>query len=114
MRLFEHANETQIDLYKRLLTEKKRFIIPAAIFLFCFYFGLPVLTSYFPEWMNIKIWGNISLAWILAFSQFIMTWLVGTLYLWKARRFDALVNEIRKTSSESSLAPSAKQEGGFL
>jgi uncharacterized membrane protein (DUF485 family) len=111
MRLIEHANTAQIHLYDKLLLEKKRFIIPATIFLLCFYFALPLLTSYLPELMNVRIWGKISIAWILAFSQFIMTWVIGSLYLWNARRLDAIVNEIRKASSESSLTSSIKQEG---
>jgi uncharacterized membrane protein (DUF485 family) len=109
MRQLEHLNRRQTTLYQKLLSEKKRFVIPATIFLLCFYFSLPLLTSYFPVWMNVPVWGKISAAWILAFAQFIMTWLIGTLYLWKARRLDFLVSEIRRESTDHETSPSIKQ-----
>lgn len=78
-----------------LLKRKKRFIIPASVFFLSFYFILPVMTSYYPDFVNVIIWRGISLAWILAFAQFVMTGLIVVLYLWKARHYDILVEKIR-------------------
>ncbi|MEB3101593.1 DUF485 domain-containing protein [Ferviditalea candida] len=82
-------------LIQVLLKRKKSFIIPATLFFLSFYFTLPVLTSFYPEIVNVIIWRGISLAWMLAFAQFVMTGLIVVLYIWKAHRYDTLVEKIR-------------------
>lgn len=86
--------------FEELLRAKKRFVIPITIFFISFYFALPILTSYLPHVMNISVYGNISIAWLFAFAQFIMTLLLSLLYLLKARQFDRIVEEIKRTADE--------------
>lgn len=76
-----------------LLRAKYRFLIPVTLFFMLFYFALPLLTAYAPDWMNRRLWGRISIAWVFAFAQFGMTFALSTLYLWQARRFDRRVAE---------------------
>lgn len=82
-------------LIQVLLKRKKRFIIPASVFFLSFYFALPVMTSFYTDFVNVIIWHGISLAWFLAFAQFVMTGFIVVLYLWKARHYDILVEKIR-------------------
>jgi uncharacterized membrane protein (DUF485 family) len=79
--------------FRTLLAEKKKFIIPVTIFFFCFYFALPILTSY-STILNNKFIGDITWAWVFAFLQFIMTWALCILYSKKAARFDQLAEEV--------------------
>jgi len=79
--------------FQKLLSEKKKFIIPVTIFFFCFYFALPILTSY-STILNHKFFGSITWAWVFAFLQFVMTWGLCMLYSKKAARFDELANEV--------------------
>lgn len=83
------------NAFQELLRAKKAFIVPVTLSFLVFYFSLPVLTSYFPQWMNIRVMGHISIAWLLAFAQFVMTWAVSLLYINKARRFDKIVLELK-------------------
>jgi uncharacterized membrane protein (DUF485 family) len=79
--------------FQTLLSEKKKFIIPVTIFFFCFYFALPVLTSYTTV-LNHKFIGSITWAWVFAFLQFVMTWVLCMLYSKKATRFDELAKKV--------------------
>lgn len=88
------------DTFRRLMLQKKRFILPMSIFFLVFYFVLPVLTSY-SQVLNIKAVGSITWAWIFAFAQFIMTWVLCSLYTRKAVEFDALAEQIKDESKTS-------------
>jgi uncharacterized membrane protein (DUF485 family) len=90
------VRKTNSPLFQKLLSEKRRFIVPVTLFYLSFYFSLPILTSYFPKLANLRVWGYISVAWILLFAQFVMTLIVCILYVWKARRFDQLSSQIHK------------------
>ncbi|GAB3057304.1 DUF485 domain-containing protein [Virgibacillus ainsalahensis] len=79
--------------FKRLLSQRKKFIVPCAIFFLIFYFTLPVLTSY-TSFLNQPVIGDISWAWIFALSQFVMTWILCTIYVKKSANFDKQANEI--------------------
>lgn len=87
-------------LFQELMKKKKSFIIPTTIFFFVFYFALPVLTSYTTV-LNQPAIGAISWAWIFAFAQFIMTWGLCILYSSKAKKFDDLVEQIKKVGGEN-------------
>lgn len=65
--------------FRKLLEEKRRFIVPMTIFFFLFYFSLPVATSYF-TFLNTPAIGAISWAWLFALTQFVMTWVLCGLY----------------------------------
>jgi uncharacterized membrane protein (DUF485 family) len=83
----------QSSSFQSLLSEKRKFIIPVTIFFFCFYFALPVLTSYSTV-LNNKFIGSITWAWVFAFLQFVMTWVLCMVYSKKAARFDELAAKV--------------------
>lgn len=80
--------------FRHLVAVKRRFIIPATIIFVIYYFSLPVLVGYFPEVMSRKVFGNVSLAYVFALSQFVMAWAIMALYLRRAKYFDQLEHEI--------------------
>ncbi|MFB9325098.1 DUF485 domain-containing protein [Paenibacillus aurantiacus] len=88
------------ELFRELMAKKKRFVVPLTLFFLAFYFTLPILTSY-SDVLNNKAIGSISWAWIFAFSQFIMTWALCSLYSRKSTEFDAICEQIKlQTSGE--------------
>ncbi|MEH6908318.1 DUF485 domain-containing protein [Neobacillus drentensis] len=89
----DYTSIVQSSSFQTLLSEKKKFIVPITIFFFCFYFALPVLTSYTTV-LNHKFIGSITWAWVFAFLQFVMTWVLCMLYSKKAARFDDLANKV--------------------
>ena len=89
----DYTSVVQSASFQTLLSEKKKFIIPVTIFFFCFYFALPVLTSYTTV-LNNKFIGSITWAWVFAFLQFVMTWVLCMVYSKKAARFDELASKV--------------------
>lgn len=83
------------DKFKRLISHKKRFIVPMTVFFMLFYFALPILTSY-TDILNHPAVGPITWAWIFAFAQFIMTWVLCILYTRKASQFDRIADDIKQ------------------
>ncbi len=83
----------QSEKFQRLMNDRKKFIVPLTIFFLVFYFLLPVLTSY-TTFLNTPVIGDISWVWIFAFAQFVMTWVLCTIYVKKAASFDRLTDEI--------------------
>jgi len=79
--------------FRELISTKKKFIISGSIFFLVFYFALPILTSY-TTILNKKAFGEISWAWVFAFLQFIMTWVLCTMYVKKSATFDKLADEV--------------------
>jgi uncharacterized membrane protein (DUF485 family) len=80
--------------FKHLMSTKKMFIIPAFIFFVVYYFALPVLVGYAPQFMATKVLGNLNLAYLFALSQFFMAWIIAWLYVKAAGGFDKLASDI--------------------
>lgn len=79
--------------FKRLIQQKKRFLVPMTIFFLVFYFTLPILTSY-TTILNQPAIGSITWTWVYALAQFIMTWALCMIYVKKAAGFDQEADEI--------------------
>ena len=80
--------------FKDLMAAKARFIIPATLFFLVYYFALPVLVGYAPEFMQRTIIGPLNLAYVFALSQFFMAWIVAALYMRAASRFDSMAERL--------------------
>ncbi len=86
--------------FKALIAAKLKFIVPATIFFVVYYFALPVLVGYAPEWMKLEVIGRVNLAYVFALSQFLMAWFLAALYMRAATRFDAMAQQIIKKAKK--------------
>ena len=77
--------------FRELVHTKRGFILPATIFFIVYYFALPVLVGYWPDFMSRDVIGQINIAYLFALSQFVMAWIVMVMYVRRARVFDRLV-----------------------
>ncbi len=80
--------------FEDLMATKKIFIIPAFLFFLVYYFLLPILVGYAPQFMSIKVWGNVNLAYLFALSQFFMAWIIAGLYVKAGNTFDRISKDI--------------------
>ena len=80
--------------FRNLLRAKAAFVVPATLFFCAYYFALPLLVGYFPEFMSRKIFGPLNIAYVFALSQFVMAWILAFLYTRAARRFDTMAEEV--------------------
>lgn len=87
--------------FKDLMATKKTFIVPAFIFFVVYYFALPVLVGYAPQFMETKVVGQVNLAYLFALSQFFVAWLVAGLYVRAANDFDRLSKDILEKAENS-------------
>ena len=95
----KYADIAKSQKFVELLKHKRKFLVPMTVFFLVFYFLLPVLTS-FTTVLNAPAIGPISWAWLFAFAQFIMTWVLCMLYSSRAARFDVLVEEVRQEAGK--------------
>jgi uncharacterized membrane protein (DUF485 family) len=85
--------------FKELARRRKSFIVPATVFFFVFYFGLPVLAGFTTVLDGYAI-GSITWAYVYAFAQFAMTWILMHLYVSRANTWDELVERARREAAE--------------
>ena len=86
--------------FRELIKRKKAFVIPATIFFMAWYFGFIILAGYAPDFMGEEfITDGLTVGYVLALSQFVMTWVLGWMYVRKAdREFDPLAARAREAA----------------
>ena len=95
--------------FKDLMATKKVFIVPAFVFFIVYYFMLPILVGYAPQFMATKVVGEVNLAYLFALSQFFMAWTIAWLYVKAAGDFDRLAKDIIE-KAETKALPNGGQE----
>ena len=100
----EWVRVERTESFKELIKKKKAFILPATIFFLIFYFGLPFLGA-FTTVLSVKVAGPLTLAYVYAFAQFAMTWILMHVYVRQANKWDDLVDGARQEAAESEGGP---------
>src|SRR5258708_34236100 len=88
--------------FQHLMATKRTFIVPAFLFFVVYYFALPVLVGYAPQFMSTKVIGEVNLAYLFALSQFLVAWIIAGLYAKSAKNFDRLAKEILNKAEETT------------
>ena len=93
--------------FRELVSKKKRFVVPATIFFLAWYTGFILLCGYAPDFMGREFLADgLTVGYVLAFSQFVMTWGLAAWYLRKADRvFDPLAKRAADQALQSAGAP---------
>jgi uncharacterized membrane protein (DUF485 family) len=78
--------------FRQLVRRRRAFVVPATIFFLAWYFGFVILAGYAPDFMGREsLTDGLTVGYVLALSQFVMTWVLGAWYLRRAdREFDPL------------------------
>ena len=107
--------------FRELTKRKKAFVIPATIFFLAWYFGFIILAGYAPDFMGDEfLTDGLTVGYVLALSQFVMTWVLGWLYLRKADTvFDPLAARAREaalghTTGARADAPDSRFDRGEI
>lgn len=100
--------------FKELIKKKRAFVLPATIFFFVWYFGFILLAGYAPEFMGQTfLVEGLTVGYVLALTQFIMTWVLAGMYVRKASRdFDPLSKKAAETAIEAGRRESSAPQGG--
>jgi uncharacterized membrane protein (DUF485 family) len=79
--------------FQELVRRRRSFVVPALAFVFIWYFGFIALAGYAPDFMGESLYEGFTVGYALALSQFVMTWVLGWMYLRRADRvFDPLAH----------------------
>jgi uncharacterized membrane protein (DUF485 family) len=78
--------------FQELVKKRRAFVVPATLFFLAWYFGFIILAGYAPDFMGREfLTDGLTVGYVLALSQFLMTWVLGWLYVRRATRvFDPL------------------------
>jgi uncharacterized membrane protein (DUF485 family) len=94
--------------FKELIAKRRRFVLPATIFFLTWYLGFVILAGYAPDFMGESVYEGLTVGYLLAFSQFVMVWVLGFMYLKRADRdFDPLARRAAEVALKSSRAGGA-------
>ena len=73
--------------FQELTRSKKAFVVPATIFFMAWYFGFIALCGYAPDFMGKEfLTDGLTVGYVLALTQFLMTWVLGAMYVRRANR----------------------------
>jgi uncharacterized membrane protein (DUF485 family) len=79
--------------FRELIASRRRFVVPATVFFLAWYFGFIILAGYAEEFMGRRIYEGLTVGYTLALTQFVMTWLLGWMYL---RHSDRHLDPLRR------------------
>ena len=98
--------------FRELEKRKKSFIIPGTIFFLAWYFGFIILAGYAPDFMGEEfLTDGFTVGYLLALSQFVMTWVLGALYIRKSdREFDPLAERAARVALEARSGTADRDE----
>jgi uncharacterized membrane protein (DUF485 family) len=99
--------------FRELIAKKKAFVLPATVFFLAWYFGFIILAGYAPDFMGREfIWDGLTVGYVLALSQFLMTFVLGWLYVRRADRvFDPLAQHAVRKALEGTPSDPGHPEG---
>lgn len=81
--------------FKELMKKKKAFLIPTTILFLGLYLLFNFIISY-SSILEASFIGDISWVWVFAFSLFAMTWILVTVYMKRAEKFDEMAQDTLK------------------
>lgn len=86
------ASDEFVDLRSRL----RRFVFPMSAAFLIWYLAYVMLASYAPEFMSIKVLGNINIGLVIGLLQFVSTFAITTLYVrYASKHIDPAAERIR-------------------
>jgi uncharacterized membrane protein (DUF485 family) len=87
--------------FRDLVRRRSGFVIPATVFFLAWYFGFIVLAGYAPDFMGKEfLVDGLTVGYVLALTQFVMTWVLGWMYL---RRSDRVFDPLAKRAADEAL-----------
>ncbi|MDN7243127.1 DUF485 domain-containing protein [Planococcus sp. N028] len=81
--------------FRELMKKKKAFLVPVTVLFLGLYLLFNIIISY-TNWLDKPFIGDISWVWVFAFSLFAMTWILVTIYMKRAEKFDEMAKDTLK------------------
>lgn len=81
--------------FRELMKKKKAFLISTTVLFLGLYLLFNLVISY-TDWLSAPFIGDISWVWVFAFGLFAMTWILVTVYMKRAAKFDEMAHNTLK------------------
>lgn len=81
--------------FRELMKKKKAFLISTTVLFLGLYLLFNLIISY-TDWLSAPFIGDISWVWVFAFGLFAMTWILVTVYMKRAAKFDEMAHDTLK------------------
>ena len=81
--------------FRELMKKKKAFLIPTTALFLGLYLLFNIIISY-TDLLDAPFIGDISWVWVFAFGLFAMTWILVTVYMKRAAKFDEMAHNTLK------------------
>jgi uncharacterized membrane protein (DUF485 family) len=94
--------------FRELVKKRRSFVVPALAFVFIWYFGFIALAGYAPDFMGESVYEGLTVGYVLALSQFVMTWVLAAMYL---RRADKVFDPLAERAAAKAVATRDGQAG---
>jgi uncharacterized membrane protein (DUF485 family) len=98
-----YSRVAQTAAFRELVRRKRAFLVPTVIFVVLFFAMLPIL-AIFTDVLDGQVVGAISWAYLYAFAQFVLAWIISFVYWRKANRWDELARRAREEASSGDSA----------
>jgi uncharacterized membrane protein (DUF485 family) len=96
--------------FRELVRRRKAFVVPATIFFLAWYFGFIILAGYAPDFMGETfLVDGLTVGYVLALTQFIMTWGLAAWYL---RKSDRVFDPLARRAAARALEAGRGEEAG--
>lgn len=98
--------------FSRLRRTQRSFAFPMAVVFLVWYFVYVLLAAYAPEFMAIKVWGNINIGIVFGLLQFVSTFAITAAYVsFSNRRLDPQAVAIRENLEDRLAQGASSREG---
>jgi uncharacterized membrane protein (DUF485 family) len=96
--------------FRELVRRRGRFVVPATIFFLTWYLGFIILAGYAPDFMGGEfLVDGLTVGYVLALTQFIMTWGLAAWYL---RKSDRVFDPLARRAAERALKSGPREPTG--
>ncbi|MGO1266331.1 DUF485 domain-containing protein [Microbacterium gubbeenense] len=84
------------EQFRTLKKSHRSFVFPMAVFFLVWYFVYVLLAGWAPEFMAIRVWGDVTVGLLLGLGQFVTTFVITMVYVSFAnRKLDPIAADIR-------------------
>jgi uncharacterized membrane protein (DUF485 family) len=92
----DYLTEESTPRFQELKRKHRSFVFPLSVAFLVWYFAYVLLSSFAPEFMAQRVWGDITIGLLMGLGQFVTTFGITMWYVWYANhKLDPISADIR-------------------
>jgi uncharacterized membrane protein (DUF485 family) len=92
--------------FQELVRRRRAFVVPATVFFLGWFLTFILLAGYAPDFMGESVYEGLTVGYVLALSQFVMTWVLAWMYIRRSDRvFDPLAYRATQVALDTARRP---------